>query len=162
MGLPPAEKEISVSLETEVEALRKVPLFRGIDDTKLRLLAFISDRIAFREGERLCSQGEEGDSAFIILQGAADVLVNTPDGEKTVAQVGENSIVGEIAILCDVPRTATLVAANEMDVLTVSKDDFLKLLKEFPDMALEVMRTLALRLERTTRDLAAARSGANG
>ena len=151
-----------MSLETEVEALRKVPLFRGIDDTKLRLLAFISDRIAFREGERLCSQGEEGDSAFIILQGAADVLVNTPDGEKTVAQVGENSIVGEIAILCDVPRTATLVAANEMDVLTVSKDDFLKLLKEFPDMALEVMRTLALRLERTTRDLAAARSGANG
>lgn len=148
-----------MSLETEVEALRKVPLFRGIDDTKLRLLAFISDRMEFQSGERLCTQGEEGDSAFIILQGAADVLVNTPDGEKTVAQVSENSIVGEIAILCDVPRTATLVAANTMDVLTVSKDDFLKLLKEFPDMALEVMRTLAMRLERTTRDLAAARSG---
>lgn len=148
-----------MSLETEVEALRKVPLFRGIDDTKLRLLAFISDRMEFQSGERLCTQGEEGDSAFIILQGAADVLVNTPDGEKTVAQVSENSIVGEIAILCDVPRTATLVAANTMDVLTVSKDDFLKLLKEFPDMALEVMRTLAMRLERTTQDLAAARSG---
>jgi CRP-like cAMP-binding protein len=49
-----------------------------------------------------------------------------------------------------------------MDVLTVSKDDFLKLLKEFPDISLEVMRTLALRLERTTRDLAAARQGAAG
>jgi len=146
-----------VTLETEVEALRKVPLFRGIDETKLRLLAFISDRTEFQHGERLCTQGEEGDSAFIILSGDADVLVETPAGEKKVAQVSENSIVGEIAILCDVPRTATLVAATKMDVLMVSKDDFLKLLNEFPDISLEVMRTLAMRLERTTRDLAEAR-----
>ncbi|MBD8893442.1 cyclic nucleotide-binding domain-containing protein [Roseibium litorale] len=148
-----------MSLETEVEVLRKVPLFRGIDATKLRLLAFISDRIAFKTGERLCTQGEEGDSAFIILAGSASILVNTPDGERPVAQIKENSIVGEIAILCDVPRTASVVATSDMDVLTVSKDDFLKLLKEFPEMSLEVMRTLALRLERTTRDLAAARTG---
>ncbi len=151
-----------VTLEAEVEALRKVPLFRGIDETKLRLLAFISDRTEFQAGERLCTQGEEGDSAFIILAGDADVLVQTPAGEKKVAQVSENSIVGEIAILCDVPRTATLVAANSMDVLMVSKDDFLKLLNEFPDISLEVMRTLALRLERTTRDLAEARQGSSG
>ncbi len=151
-----------MSLETEVEALRRVPLFRGIDETKLRLLAFISDRTAYQSDERLCTQGEEGDCAFIILSGDADVLVNTPDGEKKVAQVSANSIVGEIAILCDVPRTATLVAANDMDILTVSKDDFLKLLTEFPDISLEVMRTLALRLERTTRDLAEARQGASG
>ncbi|QDG79764.1 Crp/Fnr family transcriptional regulator [Labrenzia sp. PHM005] len=151
-----------VTLEAEVEALRKVPLFRGIDETKLRLLAFISDRTEFQAGERLCTQGEEGDSAFIILAGDADVLVQTPAGEKKVAQVSENSIVGEIAILCDVPRTATLVAANSMDVLMVSKDDFLKLLNEFPDISLEVMRTLALRLERTTRDLAEARQGNSG
>ncbi|WP_168206458.1 cyclic nucleotide-binding domain-containing protein [Labrenzia sp. PHM005] len=151
-----------MTLEAEVEALRKVPLFRGIDETKLRLLAFISDRTEFQAGERLCTQGEEGDSAFIILAGDADVLVQTPAGEKKVAQVSENSIVGEIAILCDVPRTATLVAANSMDVLMVSKDDFLKLLNEFPDISLEVMRTLALRLERTTRDLAEARQGNSG
>lgn len=148
-----------MSLEAEVDALRKVPLFRGIDETKLRLLAFISDRMEYQVGERLCTQGEEGDCAFIILRGAADVLVETPEGERKVAEVTEHSIVGEIAILCDVPRTATLIAASEMDVLTVSKDDFLKLLTEFPEMSLEVMRTLALRLEKTTRDLAVARSG---
>ncbi|GGE94443.1 cyclic nucleotide-binding domain-containing protein [Stappia taiwanensis] len=149
-----------MTLDAEVDALRRVPLFRGIDATKLRLLAFISERTRFADGERLCSQGEEGDSAFIILDGAADIRVNTPDGEKTVAQLGQYSIVGEIAILCDVPRTATVVAAGEMDVLTVSKDDFLRLLKEFPDMSLEVMRTLAQRLERTTQDLVALKSSA--
>jgi len=148
-----------VTLDAEVEALRRVPLFRGIDATKLRLLAFISERTHFRADEHLCNQGEEGDSAFIILDGEADVRVRTPDGDRTVARVSKNAIVGEIAILCDVPRTATLVAVTDMDVLTVSKDDFLKLMKEFPDMALEVMRTLAQRLERTTQDLAALRSG---
>lgn len=144
-----------MTLDAEVDALRRVPLFRGIDATKLRLLAFISDRTHFAPGEELCRQGEEGDSAFIILEGEADIRVSTPDGERTVARLGQHSIVGEIAILCDVPRTATVVAATEMDVLTVSKDDFLRLLKEFPDMSLEVMRTLAQRLERTTQDLAA-------
>lgn len=148
-----------MTLETEVEALRRVPLFRGIDETKLRLLAFISQRARYADGEHLCSQGEEGDCAFIILDGEADVRVNTPEGEKVVAKVGQYAIVGEIAILCDVPRTATLVANGDMEVLTVSKDDFLNLLKEFPEVSLEVMRTLAQRLERTTQDLAALKAG---
>ncbi|MBA5776404.1 Crp/Fnr family transcriptional regulator [Stappia sp. F7233] len=148
-----------MTLESEVEALRRVPLFRGIDATKLRLLAFISERTHFRDGEHLCNQGDQGDSAFIILEGTADVRVKTPEGERSVAQVGQHAIVGEIAILCDVPRTATLVALGDMDVLTVSKEDFLKLLKEFPEIALEVMRTLAQRLEKTTQDLAAIKAG---
>ena len=147
-----------MTLETEVDALRKVPLFRGIEATKLRLLAFISERTQFAVDEVLCRQGEEGDSAFIILDGEANVCVASPDGDRIVARLGQYAIVGEIAILCDVPRTATVVAATEMDVLTVSKDDFLRLLKEFPDMSLEVMRTLAQRLERTTQDLAAQRA----
>jgi CRP-like cAMP-binding protein len=149
-----------VTLDAEVDALRRVPLFRGIDATKLRLLAFISERTRFAPGEHLCNQGDEGDSAFIILAGEAEIRVRTGDSERTVARVGEHSIVGEIAILCDVPRTATVVASTEMDVLTVSKDDFLRLLKEFPDMSLEVMRTLAQRLDRTTQDLVALQSGA--
>lgn len=147
-----------MSLDNEVDALRKVPLFHGIDSGKLRLLAFISDRTRFREREHLFEQGDKGDSAFIILEGSADVLVSTERGDRVVATIGAHDIVGEIAILCDVPRTATLVARTDLDVLMVSKENFLKLLAEFPEMALEVMRVLALRLEKTTRDLAAAKA----
>ena len=145
-----------MTIDSEVDALCRIPLFRGIEATKLRLLAFISERTRFRPGEHLCSQGEPGDSAFIILHGRAEVVVATDGGDQVVATVGANDIVGEIAILCDVPRTATLVAVADMDVLTISKENFLKLLKEFPEMALEVMRVLAQRLEKTTRDLGAA------
>ncbi|MEM6616297.1 MAG: cyclic nucleotide-binding domain-containing protein [Pseudomonadota bacterium] len=143
-----------MSIEAEVAALKKVPMLKGVDAAKLKLLAFISERMVFRSGEALCRQGETGDRAFIILEGKADVVVNTPDGEKTVATVGKNDIVGEIAIICDVPRTASVLASDEVHALTVSKDHFFKLMREFPDIALEIMRVLAARLERTTRDLA--------
>lgn len=151
-----------MSLDAEVEALRQVPLFRKIEPSKLRLLAFISDRVNFHPGENLCKQGETGDSAFIVVSGEADVLVNTDQGPRKVAAIGNNDIVGEIAILCDVPRTATVSATTEMEVLTIAKDNFLKLLQEFPDMGLEVMRVLAGRLERTTRDLATLRAKTAG
>lgn len=147
-----------MSLDIEVDALRNVPIFRGIEPAKLRLLAFISERNQYQSGENLCRQGEQGDAAFIILDGKADVIVHSDAGDKKVASFKENDIVGEIAILCDVPRTATVRAVSDMNVLTVSKDNFLKLMQEFPDMSLEVMRVLAQRLEATTRDLVTLKS----
>ncbi|MCC2112906.1 MAG: cyclic nucleotide-binding domain-containing protein [Hyphomicrobiales bacterium] len=143
-----------MSLDKEVEALRNVAIFRKIDAAKLRLLAFISERVQFAPGEVLCKQGEIGDSAFIILSGNARVVVSSNGSERTVARLGQEDVVGEIAILCDVPRTATVIAEDELTGLSVDKETFLKLLQEFPDMALQVMRVLAARLERTTRDLA--------
>ncbi|WP_350334183.1 Crp/Fnr family transcriptional regulator [Coralliovum pocilloporae] len=147
-----------MTLNSEVETLKRVPLFNGIDAAKLKLLAFISDRLYFSEGEHLCDQGEDGDSAYIIMDGAADVVVETPNGPAKVAEASVNDVVGEIAILCDVPRTATVVAASDMETLAISKDNFLKLLREFPDMSLEVMRVLGQRLDRMNRELVALRS----
>jgi CRP-like cAMP-binding protein len=66
--------------------------------------------------------------------------------------------VGEIAVLCDVPRTATVVAAGPLVTLKISKDHFLRMMGEFPQMAIEVLRELAKRLEHTTQQLQAALS----
>lgn len=141
-------------LDVEVDALKQVPLFRGIDPAKLKLLAYISERVAFRPGEHLCEQGEKGDSAYILLSGEADIVVATPTGSQAVARVRRYDIVGEISILIDVPRTASVVAASDVTTLAVSKENFLRLLLQFPEMALEVTRVLAQRLERTTRRVA--------
>ncbi|MEM8663944.1 MAG: Crp/Fnr family transcriptional regulator [Pseudomonadota bacterium] len=141
-----------MSLDKELEALRKVPLFRGIDDQKLRLLAFMSERTRFEAGECLMEEGGYGDVAYIILSGEADILINSKSGEQLVATIGENDFVGEIAILIDVPRTATVRATSSLLALGIQKEQFFKLLTNFPDMAVEVMRALAHRLERTTRE----------
>ena len=142
-----------MSLNEEVEALRSVPLFAKIKPSKLKLLAFTSERLTFAAGQELFHQGDPGDAAYIILDGHADVVVDTPTGELAVAQVGKNDFVGEIAILIDVPRTATIRAASELTTLAITKDLFFRMISEFPEMAVEIMRELAHRLEATTAQL---------
>lgn len=132
-------------------------MFAGMAPAKLKLLAYTSDRLSYRAGETLFRQGEDGDAAFVILVGTADVLVETDKGEVKVAELSENSVVGEIAILCDVARTATVRALTPLEVLRISKENFLKLLVDFPDMTIEVVRVLASRLAQTTSELTAER-----
>jgi len=143
-----------VSLAEEVELLKRIPLFANIEVSKLKLLAFTSERIRYKAGETLFNQDEMGDSAHIIMDGEADIVVNTPSGPLTVATMQKNDFVGEIAILCDVPRTATVKAKTDMTTLCINKDLFFRLVTEFPEMAVEIMRVLAQRLEATTKELA--------
>jgi CRP/FNR family transcriptional regulator, cyclic AMP receptor protein len=95
---------------------------------------------------------------YVILGGVADVLIDTPGGQIRVAELQKNGFVGEIAILCDVPRTATVKARETLITLKISKDMFYRLVAEFPQMAIEIMRELAHRLEDTNQKLRAARA----
>ena len=147
-----------MSLDEEVDLLRNIPLFSNVEPSKLKLLAFTSERLTFPAGQELFHQGDMGDAAYIIIDGEADVTVSTPAGEITVAKVSKNELVGEIAILCDVPRTATVRAATEVTTLAISKELFFQMVTEFPEMAVEIMRELAQRLERTTSQLREAMS----
>ena len=147
-----------MSLNEEVELLRNIPLFSKIDPSKLKLLAFASERVTFSSGQELFHQGDHADTAYIIIEGSADVCVDTPGGEISVAQLAKNDIVGEIGILCDVPRTATLRAKDDVTTLVISKDLFFQMVREYPEMGIEIMRELADRLEKTTTQLREARS----
>ena len=136
-----------MSLREEVELLQRIPLFANVEASKLKLLAFTSERIAFETGQVLFRQGDTGDAAYIIIEGEAEVLVNGPTGPIQVALLGRNEIVGEIAILCDVPRTATIKARQRLVCLRISKELFLRLINEFPQIAVAVVRELASRVE---------------
>ena len=149
-----------MSLNEEVEVLRRVPLFARIDTAKLKLLAFTSERLVFAAGSELFHQGDAGDAAYILLDGEADILVDSPEGEIVVAEAGRHDFVGEIAILIDVPRTATVRARTELATLVVTKESFLEMAAESPDVAIEIMRELAQRLVDTTAQLTAARAAA--
>ncbi len=146
------------SLKDEVEVLRRVPLFAQLDPAKLKLLAFASERMTFLPGQDLCKQGDVGDAAYVIISGEADILVNQDGNEIVVAQVGENAVIGEIAVLCEVPRTATVRATTKLQTLKIDKETFLRLIREFPDMGIEIMRELADRLTKTTSELSVARN----
>jgi CRP/FNR family transcriptional regulator, cyclic AMP receptor protein len=140
-------------IKDEVAVLRRIPLFARIDPSKLKLLAFTSERVAFEQGQTMFAQGADGDAAYVIINGQAEVLMDTNGGPVQLAIMESSAIVGEVAILCDMPRTATLRAITQLDTLRIAKQQFLDLLVEFPELAIEVMKTLALRLVRTNTEL---------
>jgi CRP-like cAMP-binding protein len=149
-----------MTLESEVQSLRQIPMFRDVDPARLRLLAFTSDRVHFAPGQRFFSQGDLADAAYVILAGAARVVLDAPDGEIAVAELGPDALVGEMGILADSPRSASVVASEATVALRIDRGVFLELLVQFPQLALGVMRELAARLERTNAQLAAAQAPA--
>lgn len=142
-----------MSLQEEVDLLRRIPLFAKVEPPKLKLLAFASERVTFEAGQELFHQGDMPDAAYIIIEGSADVQLDSPRGRVTVATIGRNELVGEIGIICDVPRTATVLAKSRLVTLRVSKDLLLRMITDFPTMAIEIMRVLAHRLEHTNAQL---------
>lgn len=140
-------------LSNEVELLRRVPLFAGIEPARLKLLAYTSDVITYQPGQVLMRQGDIGDAAYVIIKGDADVSVSTEAGAVPIAQLHDGDFLGEIAILCDTPRTATVVAKSEVKALRIRKEPFFEMLRQFPEMAVEMTRLLAERLTRTTAEL---------
>jgi len=140
-------------LSTEVELLRRVPLFSGMEPTKLKLLAYTSDVVTYRAGQVLFRRGDLGDAAYVIIEGDAEVSIATESGDIPVAQLRDGDFLGEIAILCDTPRTATVTASSDLKALRIRKERFFELLRQFPELAIELTRLLAERLTRTTAEL---------
>ena len=155
-----------MSLQQEVDLLRNIPLFSKLEPSRLKLLAFTAERLTFARGDVLCRQGEEGECAYVIVSGEADVIVETAGGPVKVATLGANDLLGETAILCDVPRTATVRAVSDVETLVVSRELFFQLVNQFPSISIEIMRELARRLERTTARLrdavSAGKAGTDG
>jgi len=145
-----------MNLNEEVEVLKGVPIFAKMEPAKLKLLAFTGERMTFRAGQEVCHQGDLGDAMYVILGGAADVLIETEKGQIRVAELKKNGFFGETAILLAAPRNATIKASESLLTLKISKDMFYSLVAEVPQMAIEVMRELAQRVEETTKKLSEA------
>lgn len=143
-----------MSLETTLGVLRSMPLFRSLDERRLKLLAMSGTLLTFRAGERLWEQGAAGETAVVVLEGGVDVLLAAGSEEIRVATLGRGEIVGEMAVLTGSPRSTAAAAAGETRVLELPGEAFTALLREFPDLAMAVIHVLARRLEATNAKLA--------
>ena len=149
-----------MSLEQEVELIRQFPIFSKIQPAKQKLLCFSSERLTFDAGQVMFRAGDAGDACYIVIDGSVEISVDTPKGPLVVNTLGRNEIIGEIAIFGDVPRTATATTLSRVETLRISKDQFLSVIRENPDAALELIRILASRLAHTTAQLTKARVAA--
>jgi CRP/FNR family cyclic AMP-dependent transcriptional regulator len=147
-----------MSLNQAVQVLQEMPLFRNVDQKQLRVVAMMGESLTYRAGERLFEKGDEGDAAFIIIRGDVDVLVPTNGGELSVAVLGKGEIFGELAVICDQTRSSAIAARTELETLRLDRNVVLNLMREFPDISVEMVRILGDRLEKTTRELSVARA----
>jgi CRP-like cAMP-binding protein len=136
---------------TEAVALfRRIPVFASLDAASLKLLAFSSSYLLFNDGEALCHQGEPGDTVFVIDEGEVEVTISVDGRPIHLARLGRHDLFGEIAVICNLPRTADVSARGPLKVLRIEGDVFLQLVTANPEAALGVMRVLSDRLMRFT------------
>jgi CRP/FNR family cyclic AMP-dependent transcriptional regulator len=148
-----------MSLEQEVELIRQFPIFSKIQPAMQKLLCFSAERLTYDAGQVMFNAGDSADAAYVVIEGTVEISVPTPSGPIVINTMTKNEILGEIAIVGDVPRTATAKAVTKLETLKISKELFIKIIRENPDAAIELIKILASRLASTTTQLTRTRSG---
>ena len=144
-----------VNVHQEAEQLKQVPMFSKLEPSKLKLLAFTSDAVTFGDGKILCHINEPSDCAYVILDGEVEILDEVEAGQLVpLFTVGKNSLIGELAVLRNQPRSATVRAKGPVHTLRITNDMFLKLVTENAVVALDVMRQLSDKLAVTHHEVA--------
>ena len=128
--------------DKKLELLKRVPLFDGCSQRELREIGQIADEITVPAGMALTREGSSGGELVIVIEGKADVVRRG----RTINTVGGGDFVGEIAIVADVPRTATVRTTEPTRALVLTRRDFRTLLRRVPSLQLKVLDALAKRL----------------
>lgn len=136
------------------EALARVDLFSGLPKKDLKDLAAHCRERTFSPGSVMLSQGEQGLGLFILTKGTARITrKNSPDGaEEVLGTAGAGDIIGEMALLDDLPRSATVTAVDEVTALTLPLWEFRRILRRIfssdPDVGLDLLAVLSRRLRK--------------
>ncbi|MCF7928837.1 MAG: cyclic nucleotide-binding domain-containing protein [Spirochaetales bacterium] len=145
-----------------LEKLKQIPLFSDIrhNDEYIRTFVGFMSHHSYKKGDVIIREGEIGSELFIVLKGSVEIQKQTRAGDYyTVAQLNaeQNIFFGEMALIDDDKRSATVIARENSDFLVITKNDFLKCGAEHPHIALPITQAissiLASRLRKTTSDM---------
>ncbi|HZA26629.1 MAG TPA: HEAT repeat domain-containing protein [Actinomycetota bacterium] len=149
----------SLSLMERIVFLRRVPLFVDLSPADLKHVAEAATEQIYPDGEVIAEQGEPGDEMYVVLSGELRVLVSRDGGDPTeVARRVPGEYVGEMAVITQAPRMASLVAAGQVRALAIDRRRFERILRERPEASLAVMRELCNRLVKSVSGTPEARA----
>lgn len=141
-------------IDKRIRFLQTVPMFKGLDDRQLNRLARRFTERSFATSEAIVNQGTLGIGLFIIATGQADAVREHPDGTKTVVNtLGPTDFFGELSLLDEAPRTASVVATEPTTCLVLTQLDFLSVLREDADIPIAILRVLARRFRAAMENL---------
>ena len=128
--------------DAKVRLISEIPLFAGLSKRELAQVAAIADEIHFRAGKTLIREGEPGREFFILLDGTVEVTRNG----RLVATGRGGEFFGEVALVCNAPRAATVTTVSPARALVVTDWNFRALVKRTPTIALKVLEAVGERL----------------
>ncbi len=134
--------------------IKKVPIFRMLGKESID---FIVERLKFKTfspGEAICKTGDKGEEMYIIISGETDVLVGEPGKEVVVATLKSGDYFGEMSLLTDEPRSATVLSKAGCETFALYKNDFDVILERFPSIALSMTKIVSQRLSDTNKKAA--------
>ncbi len=138
-------------LDTPISLLRRVELFSHLTDDQLAQLATQARELSFRKHAVLMNEGDPGESMFIVKSGFVKVFVSDDDGRELVLyEQGPGAVIGDIALLDDEPRSASVMTLEASTALMIGKQAFLSCLRESPETAINIIRSLTTRLRDAT------------
>ena len=126
----------------KVELIKRAPLFANLSKRDLSEVAQLADEIDLREGKEMTRQGAAAREFFVLLEGEADVRKNG----RRINRLGPGDFFGEIALVSDTPRTATVTATSPVRALVITDRSFRRLLKDQPEIQSKVLAAVAARL----------------
>jgi CRP/FNR family cyclic AMP-dependent transcriptional regulator len=130
------------------DTLNHVSLFNGLTKRELQVLSAGARERDYKSGEALCRQGDTGAGLFVILDGKVRVTQQADGQERDLGAFGKDAVLGEMSLLDELPRTATMVAVEPTKALLIPVWDFRGALREHPDISIKLLAVLSQRLRR--------------
>jgi len=145
---------VATATVVSTAALRAVPLFSSIGDEQLRLLVPVFSRRSAARGSMIMAAGDPTDSLYIVLSGRLKVMMSDADGKEVILNIlGPGEFFGEMGLIDDAPRSASVVAIEPCELLSISKRDFKRCLADNFEMTMALMRGLVRRLRDADRKI---------
>ena len=134
--------------------LKAVPLFASFPDEQLRMLTGVVTRRSAARSTTIMAAGDATDSLYIVLSGRLKVMMSDADGKEVILSIlGPGEFFGEMGLIDDEPRSATVISIEPCELLAINKRDFKKSLAENFEMSMAVMRGLVKRLREADRKI---------
>ena len=139
---PEQEKQPSSGYQEDLDHLRQSPLFQRIDPDCLKLLVMLCKRIEFVKDDQLITQGEDDGHAYLITSGRVSVRYSDGDDHHVIREYRDGDLIGGCSLLGRMTRIFTVQATEQTTALRLSRDDFQKVMKQFPDNVPKVTASL--------------------
>lgn len=138
--------------ENNIDALSQIPLFQDLTRDEISDIDQYLDYIEFEADDTIFEEGEKGKFVCFVLNGELDVIKTSMNGSPTIiAKHNKGESIGEMALIDELPRSATLKARTHLSLTTLSRDEFEKLLIESPQIGIKILKYLARHLSISLR-----------